>query len=228
MCCSRWGHKELDTTEWLTELNWTEEISGSWRMTVDFWSLIRLLKLQLLSSLCSFWWSKLVQLWHLWAIIDLGKGLSLFTCAEGTRGGLLPARSTVFFCHETALWVLAWFGHRDCYQTKLGSAHPTHSKTNLLTRGCCEGKYTVLTARRSGWGQVKRTGNSCTKNLSYPMTSGEVFAEVRWGRGSWGASSAHGHSLIGWWWDNWVMFRDSQSLTFGFQLVWGYMLVVSM
>ena len=137
-------------SDW-TELNWTEEISGSWRMTVDFWSLIRLLKLQLLSSLCSFWWRKLLQLWHLWAIIDPGKALSLFTCAEGTRGGLLPARSTVFFCHETALWVFAWFGHRDCYQTKLGSAHPTHSETNLLTRGCCEGKYSVDSkARRVG------------------------------------------------------------------------------
>ena len=69
-------------SDW-TELNWTDEISGSWRMTVDFWSLIRLLKLQLLFSLCSFWWSKLLQLWHRWAIIDLGKALSLFTYAEG-------------------------------------------------------------------------------------------------------------------------------------------------
>ena len=29
-CCSPWGHKESDTTDWLTELNWTELNWGIW------------------------------------------------------------------------------------------------------------------------------------------------------------------------------------------------------
>ena len=34
-CCGSWGHKELDTTEWLnwTELNWTERKEGGARHT---------------------------------------------------------------------------------------------------------------------------------------------------------------------------------------------------
>ena len=30
-----------------------------------------------------------------------------------------------------------------CYRTELGSARPLHSKANLLTPGCGEGKYSV-------------------------------------------------------------------------------------
>ena len=44
-------------------------------------------------------------------------------------------------CHSR--W-LSLHGHQNCYWTKLGSACLPHSKANLLTLGCVEGKYTVL------------------------------------------------------------------------------------
>ena len=46
-----------------------------------------------------------------------------------------------------------------CYQTELGPTHPTHSKVNLLTPGCGEGKHSIYCRC-----QARRTGSTYSKD----------------------------------------------------------------
>ena len=87
----------------------------------------------------------------------------------------------------------------------------------------------VMYGRRKVWGllqaQVRKTGSSCSKTWTH--LGG--FLKTVWGTGSQDVWSAQEHSsATGWQWSNRVMFQESQSLVFWFQLLWGLEFLVSM
>ena len=63
-----------------------------------------------------------------------------------------------------------------CYLTKLGSTHQPHSKANLLTLSCGEGKYRVYCRC-----PVRRTGGSCSEDLNSLVAVREGLLKATFG-----------------------------------------------
>ena len=74
---------------------------------------------------------------------------------------------------------------RYSYQTKLRSICPKHSKVNLPTRGCDEGKDSICCKTPS-----KKYGQLMLKKSDFPLAFKEGLLKARGGRGLWGAWSA--------------------------------------
>ena len=77
-----------------------------------------------------------------------------------------------------------------CYQTELGSARPPHSKANLLTPDCDEGKYSVYCRAKQG----EQTAHA-QKTQTPDGFQGKVFKGNIWGEGC----SVHNLFLMGGW-----------------------------
>ena len=66
-------------------------------------------------------------------------------------------------------------------------------------------------SQRKMWGQAGRTGSSYSKDLNSWMAFREGVLKTAWGTGS-----SHAHSLIGWYWDRWLVFQKWAFSTFWF------------
>lgn len=88
---------------------------------------------------------------------------------------------------------------------------------SIFTTGFGEEKYSVYCRMSS----KKDGGSSHSKrpNSLLDFWEGCFKVALRWGlQGAWATLDI---LLFCWWWNNRVMFQESQSLTFWFKLVWG-------
>ena len=128
----------------------------------------------------------------------------------------------------TAKWVSYMYTYIHCFfrsgpyfhWTKLGSSHWYPAEPIYWHQGREEGKYGVYCKAKQG---------KLATHAQKTWTLWGEFLKTVWGMGSQDVWSAQEHSSVtGWQWSNRVIFQESESSVFWFQLVWGFELLVSM
>ena len=119
-----------------------------------------------------------------------------------------------FFLLFMCVFVYFWFiPNRNCYQTKLGSTHPTCRESELLTPVCGEGNYSLY-FKTASVVPSKDNGQLMLKITKFPYGfQGRAFRGNMRNEGC--------KVVIGWWWGSRVMFGECQLSLSWLQRVWG-------